>query len=1140
MKQNVLRGISALMISLGLVASLALAAGVDGGGGGDDPYTQNPDASPSTSISPSQSVSPSPSPSPSASPSPSPKPTLKGLTVVAAGGSGPLAENGKRQLTVVTDPANMDLSGSTITWEVTSGTGIVEVSGSGLVVGRRPGTAEITASVGNIKSPSYTVEVSGVVLRASPADGKILVNKTLTLTPTLYGSAIGLSSPEWVSSDPAVAHVVTGGKVTGRAPGTAIITVTFYDGKIRYTSNFQVTVGENTEGQLNGGSVTAGGTLPFSGGIAEDISAACRKATGSGLRYVSNLSVSTKQGILYYGYNSPGDTGFGVGGTEQYYYTPATGQRELSRVTFVPRPEFSGTAEITYVATGANGGSLTGTIQVKVSAIEDVNYTTTVDAPVILQSGDFNTISRVRTGHDLSYVVLELPPANQGVLYYNYNGNPAYAEKLVDGTQYFRSRSPYIDSITFVPAQGYTGTVRIGYRGMDTAGAAFTGRASIVVSTGTTAGRGDVNYSAQPGERVDFTTAGFNNACQAALGERLDYVYFPEPSSSQGRLYYNYRNGSGSEVDSATRYYRSGGRTIANVSFVPAGSEVQSVSIPFTGYGTSSGERFEGTVVIDYTGKGGGDISYSTGGGRAAEFNAADFNELCQSKLGSGLDYVCFDDLPTSSRGRLYYNHTSSQTGSRVYEDTRLYRVGSPSLSRTAFVPNSSYSGTVSIGFTGYGTNGGSFTGTVEIQVDGDSGGRVLRYSVRPGDAVDFDSRDFDSVCQDATGGRLNYVRFELPPSSRGALYYRYGTSDSAEVSESVSYYRTGSSRLLEDVSFVPRSGYEGTVELSYTGYSSGSGQYSGTVEITVASPRADTIHYSGSTAPVYLNADSFRQACSGALSGSLSHIRFAGVPDGSAGRLYTGYSGVGTGSQVIPGSNYYVNGSPSLDEICFVPRAGYQGTESISYTGFNGSGEQVSGTIEITISSGSGTAAAAGRFSDMGSYSWAAAAVDYLCESGVVNGIGNGQFGPGQTIQRCDFTLMLCRAFGLRTDGSESFPDVQQDSYYAWAVATAKDLGVVTGNDGLFMPTNALSRQDAMLMLKRAMQVSGWSVPDGSADSLSSYADGVQVSGYARGAVAAMVEMGIVNGNSANQLKPWEPITRAEMAVILYRALTR
>ena len=146
MKQNVLRGISALMISLGLVASLALAAGVDGGGGGDDPYTQNPDASPSTSISPSQSVSPSPSPSPSASPSPSPKPTLKGLTVVAAGGSGPLAENGKRQLTVVTDPANMDLSGSTITWEVTSGTGIVEVSGSGLVVGRRPGTAEITGA----------------------------------------------------------------------------------------------------------------------------------------------------------------------------------------------------------------------------------------------------------------------------------------------------------------------------------------------------------------------------------------------------------------------------------------------------------------------------------------------------------------------------------------------------------------------------------------------------------------------------------------------------------------------------------------------------------------------------------------------------------------------------------------------------------------------------------------------------------------------------------------------------------------------------------------------------------------------------------------------------------------------------------
>ena len=39
---------------------------------------------------------------------------------------------------------------------------------------------------------------------------------------------------------------------------------------------------------------------------------------------------------------------------------------------------------------------------------------------------------------------------------------------------------------------------------------------------------------------------------------------------------------------------------------------------------------------------------------------------------------------------------------------------------------------------------------------------------------------------------------------------------------------------------------------------------------------------------------------------------------------------------------------------------------------------------------------------------------------------------------------------------------------------------------------------------------------------------------------VASMVQMGVVTGDGANRLKPWEPISRAEMAVILYRVLAR
>lgn len=1137
MKQHFLRGAGALMASLVLVLGLTLAAAA----------TDTPGEPASPSQSQGQEGSPSPTVPATETPSPSPAETpasLKALEILSTGGS--MEVGSTKELTLITDPDKFDLSSSTVTWKIEKGEGVIEVNG-GIVTAKAPGDAEVTATVGNVTSRPYAISVSGVVLSTEKENDKtLLMGKTTTLKVSLYGGAIGLTTPDWVSSDPKVASVVTGGKVTGRAPGKATITVTYYDGKNRYTNSIDIEVKENTLGLWEGGSVTAGSPYRFSG-ILSNLNQVCRTALeNTNLVYISNLAVSPRQGVLYYGYKSPADTGSGVGGTEKYYYTRTTGQRSLSDVTFVPKSEFSGTAEITYTGFGSNGEFYTGTIRLTIKAIDDVSYTTLKDAPVVFQGGDFNTICRVRTGHELSYVTFTLPAASQGVLYYNYNGEPAYAEKVIDGTQYFRTRSPYIDSITFVPASGFTGNVRIDYRGVDTAGLAYNGRVTINVGTGTggihSPEEGDVTYRAAAGDPVDFRASDFNDACWDVLNESLDYVRFSETSSSQGELRYNYRSSSstGSQVSESTRYYRSGSPSISNITFVPASSGAEAVTLSFVGYGASSGGRFEGTVVIDYTGRAaGGSIQYTVRAGRPAEFETADFNELCQNKLGSSLDYVRFDDLPSSSRGTLYRNYSSSGSGTRVDEDDRITRT---SLSRVAFVPNRSYSGAVDIGFTGYDTNGNTFSGTVTILVDESGASQGIRYSTRPGGSVLFNASDFNDACREATGASLNYVRFELPASSRGDLYYKYDSDKPTEVKENTSYYRSGSGRLLDDVTFVANSNFSGTVEISYTGYSSGSGQFSGSVLITVAAPRAETIYLTAGSSPVRLSSASFRQACGTVLTQGLTYVRFTSLPDTNAGRLYENYVDAASGYQASTGSPYYLSGSPGIDQLTFVPQPGYQGTAVISYTGYGAGGDQVSGTVEISVSNGGGsvTIPTGSSFSDMAGYSWASEAVEYLSQTGVVNGIGSGRFGPEQTIQRCDFTLMLCRGFRFNMVGGNSFPDIPAGSYYGSAVTTAKSLGIVTGSNGLFMPTSALSRQDAMLMLKRAMVAAGWSVPSGAEGSLSRFSDGAQVSGYARDAVASMVQMGVVTGDGANRLKPWEPISRAEMAVILYRVLAR
>ncbi|MBD4631662.1 hypothetical protein GUG51_13515, partial [Xanthomonas citri pv. citri] len=78
-------------------------------------------------------------------------------------------------------------------------------------------------------------------------------------------------------------------------------------------------------------------------------------------------------------------------------------------------------------------------------------------------------------------------------------------------------------------------------------------------------------------------------------------------------------------------------------------------------------------------------------------------------------------------------------------------------------------------------------------------------------------------------------------------------------------------------------------------------------------------------------------------------------------------------------------------------------------------------------------------------------------------------------------------------------------------AIATAKDMGIMEGSGGLFMPESSMSRQDAMVMLQRALRAAGWSVASGSSTNLNLYSDGWLISDYAREAVGAMVAMGMM-----------------------------
>ena len=1033
-----------------------------------------------------------------------------------------------------------------------SNTDTAEVSGTGSTVsvlrGSTPGrstiTVEVTARVPGVEGVSAAAErtltasrgvlVPGVTLNKTSAATK--PRQSVQLSASAFVPAGSDDTVTWRSDNETSATVSSSGLVTGQAPGTAYITATVG----AYSAQCLVTVEELLARDITA-NASVDAPMLFSG-VAGEMADECKRVLGTTLRYVTGLSVSTSQGTLYYGYNSEAEPGAGVGASENYYYFSGDAGRLLSDLAFVPRAGYSGDVTIGYTGYDTNGNAFQGDIIVSVSYTSGISYSTTGRDRIDFNPEDFAAVCRSRTGHELQSVTFSLPSASKGTLFYKYSGSDLDNKVLAD-TAYYRSKSPQLADVSFVAADGYSGSLTVSYTGRDVNGNTFGGSVSIEVSTGSS-GRGSISYSTTRNRGVRFDVDDFDRLCRDMLDVRLKYVTFTLPSSSVGQLRYNYNSSSssGGTVFNGSSYYRTSYPYLDNVYFVPASDWTGTADISFTGYGTNS-QRFTGTVSVEVTSSSSssGRLNYTTRQDTAVRFNVDDFSNYCSDQTGERLSYVRFD-LPSSTVGRLRYNYySSSSSGSAVSGSTSYYRGSSPYLDDVYFVPASGWTGTTDIRFTGYSTGGQRFTGTVRVTVRGSGTSGTLSYSTSQGSAVNFSAEDFDSMCKDLTERHLNYVRFDLPSSSVGTLRYNYNSSSStgSAVSAGSSYYRS-SSPYLSNVSFVPASGFSGTADIRYTGYDTSGQRYTGTVSVTVKGTAAAGIIYQTVTAGKSLSFDNamFQNACSARGAASFASLTFPSLPSASVGQLRYQYVSSSTpGTAVTANTTYYVSAAPLASNLCFVAAPDQTGTVTLSYTGKDSSGVTYPGTIVLTIVS-SGTSASS--FTDMGNYAWASKSVEYLYVNGVVNGTGGGKFSPGSPITRGSFMLMLNRAFKFTASGGAGFSDVPDGSVYADAVKIAQALGIAQGSGGRFYPTQPLSRQQAAVFLARAMRADGWTISGGTRSELSSFSDAASVSDYAVSDLAAMVRMGIFQGGSDGRLNPQAPLTRAQMAVILCRAITQ
>jgi hypothetical protein len=165
----------------------------------------------------------------------------------------------------------------------------------------------------------------------------------------------------------------------------------------------------------------------------------------------------------------------------------------------------------------------------------------------------------------------------------------------------------------------------------------------------------------------------------------------------------------------------------------------------------------------------------------------------------------------------------------------------------------------------------------------------------------------------------------------------------------------------------------------------------------------------------------------------------------------------------------------------------------------------------------------------------WAEDAIKKAIAAGYMQGDGNNTFRPDASITRAEFAAMLWRAIDKpAVKGQNPFTDVKAGSWYEEPVRALYEAGITKGaSTTLFDPDGALTREMGIVMLARAFGLK----TDGKKTDLA-FSDGANVSDWAREAVSAFFEAGLLLGNLNHAVEPKRTMKRAEMATLLIRVI--
>lgn len=705
----------------------------------------------------------------------------------------------------------------------------------------------------------------------------------------------------------------------------------------------------------------------------------------------------------------------------------------------------------------------------------------------------------------------------------------------------------YASSNTAVAAVTEDGTVTGAAAGTATITATVKNASDVIVRTASYTVEVADAYKIELSAAPSSLTAGSASTVSATVYQYMtEQGYVPYQQSVE--LTWNAYKASvadlgGSDPSKAVKTTTSSGSSSVTLYTYATGTSKTAVQVPVTVSVTISGTPYQASPLSV-------SVSPASAPSFAVHeedyFDPDDFSEAVDGATGRYAGKLSAITIEGSNGGSVYEN------GSRVSSSTKYYVSGARNKLISSLYFRTSSTSTTNAYFTyiGYDADGDVIAaGKVTLgdeSVD-------MEYSASFGGSVTFLESDFSKAFSGKAGEKLDYVTFamnratvvmnnktySLNDGSNAAIFgWAYTTSKATTKLSSTDkcYYQASYTQLdLDEVTYVTgsyRTKY--TVYLPYTAVGTSGSRYEGYTAITVSGD--DSITASGASMKTLGAADAVLRAYPNA-----AYVMFK-QPAVSEGRLLYNFRSVAAQNYTAVDyskDQFYLSGTSAknlyLDSVFFLPAADCSTQIRLAFTVYGTSGTQL-GSGELTVRVASKTASSV--FSDVNARtcSWAANAVDFMNEYGLVKGTGTSTFGWKGNMTRGDFVLILYRNAGSPSvyGVSNPFTDVKSTDYYYEAILWAYRNNVVNGTSTTtFGPKGKITREQIASILWRLAGKPVYSA------SLRSYTDYASVSDYAYDAMSWAVGSGYVKGSGA-KLSPKNNATRAEVAVMLHRYLTK